>query len=81
MRSIEEEILVNGLSDYVGLWEIVRLEKRTRPTSLDWELKDEVLKTIRSLFRDGMVDFGEVNVDGTFSKWPLGGDEAVELID
>ena len=80
VRKLDQEILVNGLSDYVGFWEPVRLLRRREPRLNESELKKVILMTIRSLVDDDLMEFGEVNVDGTFSTWALTSHEAISVI-
>jgi len=67
---LRAELLISGLSDWVSLAEVQQIISHFQLADTDRERQDLVLKTIRSLLEDGLMQIGELpGPDGTFPAW------------
>ena len=65
-----EEVLISGLSDWVSLAEVQQIISHFQLADTDSERQDLVLRTIRSLLDDGLMQIGELpGPDGNFPAW------------
>jgi hypothetical protein len=78
---IEREILVRGLDDWVGLWEVAK-EVRSRSPSSDFsEIMALAVSSVRKLHEAGTICVGELAKSG-FVPWslpPAASAERIEL--
>jgi hypothetical protein len=67
---LRAELLTSGLSDWVSLAEVQRIISDFPLTHTDTERQDLVLRTVRSLLEDGVMQIGELpGPDETFPAW------------
>jgi hypothetical protein len=81
MKTVRENILIEGIDDWVslsGVHSYVLQEKRTAPPS---EVQQKTLETIRALVSDGLVELGDLaGEDGRFVAWETSLDESMKEI-
>lgn len=80
MSVLAQEILLIGLVDFVGLWEIIRNAKRLEPSATGKAIQDSVVNAIAELLERGFVTPGEPTPDGGFADWALDSDEALKRV-
>jgi hypothetical protein len=67
---LRAELLISGLSDWVSLAEVQQVISHFELADTDSERQDLVLRTIRSLLNDGLMQIGELpGPDGKFPAW------------
>jgi hypothetical protein len=67
---LRAELLISGLSDWVSLAEVQQIISQFQLADTDTECQDLVLRTIRSLLNDGLMQIGELpGPDGKFPAW------------
>jgi hypothetical protein len=67
---LRAELLISGLSDWVSLAEVQQIISHFQLADTDSERQDLVLRTIRSLLNDGLMQIGELpGPDGKFPAW------------
>ena len=67
---LRAELLKSGLSDWVSLAEVQQIISHFQLADTDRERQDLVLRTIRSLLNDCLMQIGELpGPDGTFPAW------------
>jgi hypothetical protein len=67
---LRAELLISGLSDWVSLAEVQQIISHFQLADTDKERQDLILRTIRSLLEDGLMQIGELpGPDGTFPAW------------
>jgi hypothetical protein len=67
---LRAELLISGLSDWVSLAEAQQIISHFQLADTDSERQDLVLRTIRSLLNDGLMQIGELpGPDGKFPAW------------
>ena len=81
LSDIRKEILVEGLDDYVGLWELPWILRRRKPESTDDEVRERALEILSPLLREGLIEAGALRDDGDFLPWPCTPEEALARID
>ena len=67
---LRAQLLISGLSDWVSLAEVQQIISHFQLADTDEERRDLIIRTIRSLLDDGVVQIGELpGRDGTFPAW------------
>jgi hypothetical protein len=67
---LRAELLISGLSDWVSLAEVQQIISHFELADADSERQDLVLRTIRALLDDGLMQIGELpGPDGKFPAW------------
>ena len=67
---LRAELLTSGLSDWVSLAEVQQIVSHFQLADTDKTRQDLVLRTIRSLLNDGLMQIGELpGPDGAFPAW------------
>jgi hypothetical protein len=67
---LRAELLTSALSDWVSLAEVQQIISHFELADTDSERQDLVLRTIRSLLNDGLMQIGELpGPDGKFPAW------------
>ena len=67
---LRAELLNSGLSDWVSLAEVQQIITHFQLADSDEERQGLVLRTIRTLLEDGLMQIGELpGRDGTFPAW------------
>ncbi len=80
LSSLEQDLLVIGLDDYVGLWQFVWVLRHTgTPESVD--VREQVLESVRRLLEGGYTQPGRLLDDGAFAPWSSAADDSVRRID
>jgi len=78
---IQQEILVEGLDDYVGLWQVAsRVRESLRESPTTDSVRQRVLKHLRPLLERGFLEAGNLAGDGGFVPWEGQGREALDSI-
>ncbi len=78
---IQMEFLVEGLEDYVGLWEWVSRVKWANPDLPDEDLRSEVLDLLRGVLEGGYMRAGQLADQGGFLEWDLTPADAMASIE
>lgn len=81
LDSIQSTVLVEGLDDYVGLWELAKQVRRAEPDVTSDEVRQGVLAGLEPLLTSGYVQAGQLTEEGGFDPWPLAPAEALRRID
>ena len=69
-KRLRAELLVSGLSDWVSLAEVQQIISHFQLADTDRARQDLVLRTIRSLLDDGLMQIGELpGPDERFPAW------------
>jgi hypothetical protein len=69
-EKLRAELLASGLSDWVSLAEVQQIISHFQLADTDSDRQDLVLRTIRSLLADGLMQIGELpGPDGKFPAW------------
>ena len=67
---LRAEILTSGLSDWVSMAEVQQIITHYQLADTERERQDLVLRAIRSLLEDGLMEMGELpGPDGRFPAW------------
>jgi len=67
---LRAEVLTSGLSDWVSIAEVQQIITHFQLAETDSERQDLVLRAIRSLLEDCLMQIGELpGPDGTFPAW------------
>jgi hypothetical protein len=67
---LRAEVLISGLSDWVSLAEVQQIISHFELADTERARQDLVLRTIRSLLDDGLMQIGELpGPDGKFPAW------------
>src|SRR5262245_43882319 len=81
LDSIQRDLLVEGLEDYVGLWEVAKDVRRLYGEIPPGTVHELVMQRIRPLLREGLIVPGLPTEGGRFSAWDCDADSAVNRID
>ncbi len=81
LSKIQREILVEGLDDYVGLWEVAWILRRNGQHSSPQEIRERSLEALGPLLHAGYIKPGKLEADGGFLEWQLGPVESLKRID
>lgn len=78
---LRDELLTSGLSDWVSLAEVQTIISHFRLADTPDKRQDLVLKTIRSVVEDGLMQIGDLpGADGKFLAWPGSVDAAMQRL-
>lgn len=78
-RSVREEVLLEGLVDWIPLDDVHRIVARAHPDVSD--PRSSVVHLIQSLVRDGLVEIGDLaNPESRFAPWTTSLDESLERL-
>jgi len=81
LDTLQRDMVIEGLDDYVGLWESVNWVARV-DGPLDGDgMRANVMRRLRPLLLDGLVEPGFPSADGGFDSWSLNAEEAMERIE
>ena len=78
---IQRDILVEGLEDYVGLWEVARLVREAVRRPGEDAVRQAAIERLRPLLEGGYMEAGDLTPDGGFAAWSSQGKGAVDQID
>ena len=81
LDELQREFLVEGLEDYVGLWEWVSEVRDRWPDLEDDAVRAKVLELVGELMRRNAIQAGPLYVKGGFDAWELTPAEALERIE
>ncbi|MGI0034425.1 MAG: hypothetical protein ACRD98_00960 [Nitrososphaera sp.] len=80
LNAIQRNVLIEGLDDYVGLWELAgHVRDVYGPLSND-TVREMVLGYLQPLISDKLIEAGFPKKDGTFSYWSLNPEATIERI-
>jgi len=75
--SIQREILIEGLEDYVGLWQVARSVRRTFGELPTERIRELALHRLKPLLDGALIEAGVPAEGGSFACW--GSDAATTL--
>ena len=81
ISEIQREILVEGVDDYFGLWEVVWILRRKHPNWTNRQIRERSLEVLRPLLESAYIVAGQLGESGSYSKWQLGPVESLARID
>jgi hypothetical protein len=81
LSPLERGLLVEGLEDYIGLWQFVRHLTRQEPPLSDDQVRDATVASVRRLVEGGLMTPGHLVGDGGFAPWEEEGAAAVPRIE
>lgn len=81
LDDVQRKVLLEGVEDYVGFWEIIKAIRRRHPTSPDEEIRTATLHLIGGLLVAGYLRPGTPTRAGGFIQWDLPVEEALSRID
>ena len=81
LSEIQKAILIEGVWDVVGLWEVIRFVQRETDAPDGDALREECLRQIRPLLMEGYVEIGEADAKGGFESWRLAVEDALHVAD
>jgi hypothetical protein len=80
-QELRRAVLLTGLDDWVGLWEIVRLVRERESGDInDLDVKSLVIGLLTQLLDNDEVQVGSLINGGEFSSWPSSKEEAMRDI-
>ena len=77
LDAIQRDLLVEGLEDYVGLWQVAKQVHRLFGSLPAERVRDIALDRLRPLLLEGLIEPGLPAEGGGFSAW--GGDAGAAL--
>lgn len=83
MKTFEEirmEILAEGLDDYVGLWEVAWMLRRSMSEATSAEIRESALAVLRPLLTARLIEPGALEEGGGFRAWGCSAQEALARI-
>jgi hypothetical protein len=81
LTELERELLVEGLGDYVGLWEFASWLRTHEPSATDEEVRRKATEAVRRLVVGGHMSPGALTDGGGFSPWTSDAGESLQRID
>ena len=81
LGKMKRELLLEGMEDYVGLWEFPVLVRRHLRVEDPEEVREVALELLGELVREGTLVPGELAEKGGFTPWSIPPERAVRLID
>jgi len=81
LNEIQRGFVVEGLDDYVGLWEWVDKVRSRCPDLEDDAVRTKVLELAGELMHQNAIRAGALTRDGGFDAWELTPAEALERIE
>lgn len=81
LSQIQSDIIIEGLDDYVGLWQVARSVRQETPYQTGGSVRRTSLNELKPLLHRGYITPGQLTEDGGFFEWPLAPVEALERID
>ena len=80
LDDITREVLVEGLDDYVGIWEFAWLLRSRHPDISVDAVREAALDRISRLVEHGLMVPGRLLDEGGFDPWPSSPADCVERI-
>src|ERR1700722_18472277 len=78
---VRNELLTDGLADYVDLGAVDSQVSRHNPSASVPEVQRETLETIRSLVNDGLFELGDLSGEGgSLVAWTGSLDESIRRV-
>jgi hypothetical protein len=82
LDSIQRAVIVEGLEDYVGLWQVARRVREVIGETTTDLVREASLKRLGPLLVGGYIEAGfSPYVKGDFEPWGIPGHAAMERID
>jgi hypothetical protein len=80
MSEFSDEVLIRGLVDYIGFWEVLRISRRTLPDLDNESRRIMILDAILDLIEANHVALGAPTRAGEFVEWKMNPEEAIEEV-
>ena len=71
LETMKRELLLEGVEDYVGLWEFPPLVRRHLQAQDPEEVRKVALRLLGELIREGMFVHGQLAEKGGFAPWSV----------
>jgi hypothetical protein len=81
LADIRQELLAEGQDDYVGLWEVAWILRRSKPSYTGDEIREVALEVLGPLLSEGLMEPGSLQEKGGFLAWTCTPEEALARID
>ncbi len=82
LEQIKREFLVEGVDDYIGLWQIPSRVRFHLNVQEFGEVKEASIELMRQLVvRERLLVAGELAEEGGFKPWSLAPEEVIEYIE
>lgn len=81
ITGVEQEILLEGLEDYIGLWEVIAAVREELPEKEKPLIRRSVMEIISNLLKRGLMRAGVPTRDGGFTASDEGIDELLARIE
>ena len=81
LADVRQELLLEGQDDYVGLWEIAWILRRSKPSYGADEIREVALEILKPLLGEGLMEPGLLRENGGFHAWTCTPEEALVRID
>ena len=81
MDRISEELLLEGLDDYVGLWEFAPCVRRTLGLEEHDEIRRASMEVLRKLVGGRLFVDGDLAENGGFAAWSLSPEETLSYVE
>jgi len=81
LADIRQELLTEGRGDYVGLWEIAWILRRSQPSYTADEIREAALEVLGFLLCGGLMEPGILQENGGFLAWKCTPEKALARID
>ncbi len=78
---IQRDLLVEGLEDYVGLWQVAKHVHRLYGSLPAERVRDVSLERLRPLILEGLIEPGLPAEGGNFSSWDEDAKTALDRIE
>ena len=79
--SIQRDLLIEGLEDYVGLWQVARQIRSLMGEVATDLVRELAMKRLGPLLLEGYIEAGFPSANGRFDSWGVAGDSAIDRID
>lgn len=81
LSEVRRELLLEGLTDYVGVWEVSWILRRLMPSRTTDEIRDTAMEVLDPLIREGLIEVGTLREHGGFLAWTCTAEQALVRID
>ncbi len=81
MNDVQEQVLIELLDDWVGLWEIARMLQGVSPPASWEQRRSDAVRLIESLLTKGYIRAGDLTAGGVFVPWDMPAKAIAQKID
>ncbi|NHA16183.1 hypothetical protein [Thioalkalivibrio sp. XN279] len=81
LADIRQELLAEGQDDYVGLWEVAWILRRSKSSHTGDEIREVALEVLGPLLCEGLMEPGTLQENGGFLAWTCTPERALARID